>query len=278
MSTSKTVDGVITFPSTLTLPSLTANQSLMTSGNNQVVSLFPSVIPLPLSTSSIVRVYNTIPTNTQTALYTCPAGYYAVIIALNQYCGSGSSVTNLVEVSPNGGTTNYWLKSNTISLNACAYINPGYTLLPGDSLMVTPGGSSQTFTANFLLIPSTGNFQVITLRNIPTGPTTLYTCPAGMNAYFVNNAAGDSDCVFNIAQGIPTMATQSTSYHYTLNAVINSTTYVIGAATSSSASQTNFTGTGLGFLGPGDSINVVATGNNTASHMWLALMQYPTSI
>ena len=187
------------------------------STNGIISPVFPNVVDFPLATSSWKRIYGVMAATNN--LYTVPLGYYAVYMGAST---SGSSNNN-VYASPDNGVTLYLV---TLSASTAAGTNlnaNSYIFLPGDSIILTCTGTP-TLTMSILTYPVAGAIlKPIVFRNLPSGTTTIYTCPASTRSSTSSSWAG-----FNTdASSFHISSLGGTSSSVTVNAVITSTPYVI---------------------------------------------------
>lgn len=242
-----------------------------------LVPVYPTLLPIPSSTSAPVRIANAaVPGTTAfTSIYTAPAGFFAVLTAASQYNSGGTTAVGNMFVSPDSNVTRYFVSQVTLTTGlGASYGQGGIVLLPGWSLIVqgdgSAGGTAQTVGCSFLLQAITGNFQAFDVTALASGKTTLYTCPTNMQAYIL----GPPD-TYMVGQGGIYVAQQSGgTVNYIYGVHFASTNFDLLSINNGTATRTLSGNLGINRLNAGDSFYVRAGSTQATSHCWFQVYQY----
>lgn len=251
---------------------------VITDGKGAMAPAYPTLASLPLAGTSSFQFVGIAVTG-NTAVYTVPSGKYATLNTISVVNTAGSSQSLRTWVSPDLGTTRYCTASNqTVANGASANLTTnGYVYLPGDSIIIeTPSlGTVQVSGCGYLWDMASSPFLPIVYRGLPTGDTTVYTCPAGKTATtlgaspsFIVEAGGPRFSQHSIG-GVTIVYTQKWSIGGT---TATTTIQAVSHATVGAAPASAFV------LSAGDTIVVNADSYQPASHYWLLLAEYPTGI
>ena len=103
-----------------------------------------------MTTSYKVLGQSTPALNIPTTLYTVPSGNYSAVVSTLTVCNQSTATTFRVAVVPSGqslSTKNYINYDTPIPSNDTIALTLGMTLASNDSIIVTPGSGSLSFSA-----------------------------------------------------------------------------------------------------------------------------------
>jgi hypothetical protein len=258
---------------------LNAGTGVMCDANNNLVPVYPTLLPLPASITAPVRVFNkAVPGTTAfTVLYTNASGTaYTILTAASHYNPSGATAVGNMFTSPDGGTTNYFASQVSVGAGlGIAYPINGIVLQAGWSLVVqgdgNNGGVNQSVNVSFLATALTGNYKAIEAVGLVNGTTVLYTCPVGKQAYIVDGATSFTVGIgpFHVAQqaGAGTL-------NYIFGVTIPAGSYNLLAVGNGSSVVSTTGSPGINRLNAGDAYYVTAPSTQTTSHVWFQVYEY----
>lgn len=140
----------------------------------------------PLGSIAYKRVsLDSVPTAT-TSVYTVPAGKKALVSGPGGYNGTAAAITITEYLVPSGGAAgaaNMIRQQSVATVSSYASYSTAPALLPeGASIQVVAGAAGISAAWSVTEMDASEPLVGVSATNLPTGDTTVYTCPAGKTA------------------------------------------------------------------------------------------------
>ncbi|HVT62088.1 MAG TPA: hypothetical protein VHD33_01195, partial [Legionellaceae bacterium] len=272
----QTINGVITFNDKPIVTPIKSNLNVVCDNSGSIDQSYPSVWNLPYASTTQWYYSNSSASSGLTTIYTVPSSNCVILTGITVVNNSVAATTIKLYASDDAGTTLYPITiSGAIAANASAGISTNsYIFQPGDTILLNSSQSTQQYTVGGYQFSTTGhNLKSIIYRNLPTGTTTVYTCPSSTKAITVNAAVP-----FNVNAGAPRVGNRTGAtivYKPQITSGgVTATTAILTVTNDQMAAGT----TVAPYLVAGDTIAVNTNGTGTTSHFWMAVLEYPSSV